>query len=1007
MPTNPQPYTRTTLGAPPDLSKDVEEMKQVMAETKPSGGGYTGGSKATPLDETPSVQSGGYEGGSKATPLTAVDAEPDVTGSEVASTIAKRTTGSAIQSGSVLSGAVMGTKLAAQIPAPGPIKAGLMTLGLTGGAIAGHLYGDGVTNFMEQQGLALSDIKDVRPNLRPFAAFGEVLGGGIPFVGAPLLMARLGIQLPTSYAGDFINSIVRQAAKTPVGFAGSNLAASVQAGVASGAVEAVAPDSPYLRAGAEIIGGATSSLRSKALGMAKDKLMTTLRGLTPHGRQTAAGRTLVNILDEGRRDPHVVLELLSDEKAIQQAIGGPPLTAAQVTGDPVLAEIQAGLSRVNPVLGGQMARQAKGAVTATTNAIRLLRGTGDPMALRQAAELRREQMETALEGMVEEATTKMQRSAAGISADRPQEMARLSKEATTILDETIDRARSIEKQLWKKVADGPLPPEGYDNVLAAYDRAKTEILQQETVHPLIANVVNDIRQAQEVMAQAAYGVGDITPAQIKKAVRQLSIGELSKVRSRFLKLARATVRSNDPNLQHNVKIFNDLADAALLDLEAAGVSAGRNATAAEQTAFDEARTWSRELNNVFTRSMVGDLDEVGRRGQLSYNPESLMRRSLLVGQEMTDTNFKELEVASRFLLDRGRGTPLDTRQYQNMMQIQERALRLIASQSVTRDPVTNVVTGVNTQKLRDMTTKYAEVLDRFPEAKQAIEGAIQSDGGRQAMMAIATEQRGYLSSKSVLAKVLDVESPIEAVRTIFADKNPQGLFQRAATLAKRAGPQAVEGLRAASFESAVASSTMKDGKVSLPALLTALNQPLRPGVPSMTGLMRQQGLITDEEAGLLKQLTDHAERLIATNTATATGHPLEDATDAIVDTMLRVTGSFGGRLFGEGVGKALGQGSSAGTSLIAAQRGSSAARALFEKAGQLKSRTLLEGALRGDPITPGGERFGLLKVLLEKGMTPEKMEQNLMLVNAYLISTGVRTTETLLQGEAANGDARK
>ena len=56
--------------------------------------------------------------------------------------------------------------------------------------------------------------------------------------------------------------------------------------------------------------------------MAKDKLMTTLRGLTPHGRQTAAGRTLVNILDEGRRDPHVVLELLSDEKAIQQTIGG-------------------------------------------------------------------------------------------------------------------------------------------------------------------------------------------------------------------------------------------------------------------------------------------------------------------------------------------------------------------------------------------------------------------------------------------------------------------------------------------------------------------------------------------------------------------------------------------------------------------------------------------------------------------------------------------------------------
>ena len=78
-----------------------------------------------------------------------------------------------------------------------------------------------------------------------------------------------------------------------------------------------------------------------------------------------------------------------------------------------------------------------------------------------------------------------------------------------------------------------LPPEGYDNVLAAYDRAKTEILQQETVHPLIANVVNDIRQSARSHGASRVWRGDITPAQIKKAVRQLSIGELSKVRSRF------------------------------------------------------------------------------------------------------------------------------------------------------------------------------------------------------------------------------------------------------------------------------------------------------------------------------------------------------------------------------------------------------------------------------------------------------------------------------------------
>lgn len=613
-------------------------------------------------------------------------------------------------------------------------------------------------------------------------------------------------------------------------------------------------------------------------------------------------------------------------------------------------------------------------------------------------------MEVAISGMVDDAKTQIQRAAETLSPDKPPDMAKLSKQAAGILDDTIGRTREVEKGLWDLVPDGPLPPEGYQSVLEAYDVAKTQLLKQETINPLVARVVDDIKQAKTVMELAAQGSEKVTPKQIKAAVEQLSIGEMIKMRSKFLRLARASAKANDPDKLNDQRIFTELADATLVDLERAGVSGGPVASAAARTAFDDARTFSRQIKDVFTRSLVGELDEVGRRGQPSYNPESLLRRSLLVGEEMTDTNFKELELASRFLLDRNRGTDLDARQFQNMLQIQERALRLMAAGSVKRDPFTNEVIGVDAQKLRTMSTKYAEVFDRFPEAKQVIDGAIKSEGGLQTMMNIAKEQRGFLAQKSVIAKILDVESPVGAVRTILSDKNPQGLFARAATLAKNSGPEAEAGLRAATFESAIEAATTNRGQVELPALVAALTKPLRPGVPSTLRLLRQQQLITDKEAKLLDQLVDRANHIIDASQSRATGQPIEDTADALIDTIVRITGSFAGTGIEKKVGGLLGQTSSAGTSLIAAKRGSEASRALFAKAGHLKARTLLQGAMRGDPITPGGERFGLLKVLLEKGQAPERLEQNLMLVNAYLLSVGVRTTKEVLQGESTNGN---
>ena len=209
-------------------------------------------------------------------------------------------------------------------------------------------------------------------------------------------------------------------------------------------------------------------------------------------------------------------------------MGGPLLTAGELTGDPIILEVEAALQKMEPTFGGAMVRQLRSAMNATTTAIRLLRGTGDPQAIRTAAELRQQQMDLSLETMDEEAKTVMQRAAEGLSPDRPQDMAQFSRASTTILEETIDRAGVIEEELWTRVPDGILDiRDGFAQTLAAYDTARAQLPQQATIHPFVEQVIGDMRKAVAVMARLAAGeAADISQKDVAMATRQLSIQEM-------------------------------------------------------------------------------------------------------------------------------------------------------------------------------------------------------------------------------------------------------------------------------------------------------------------------------------------------------------------------------------------------------------------------------------------------------------------------------------------------
>jgi hypothetical protein len=886
------------------------------------------------------------------------------------SAVSKRAVGAFAQTAPIIPGVVMGAKLGALVPPPftGPAMAAGATIGLT----SALLFGNSAAELLEDADLAVSDIKHLPPGERPFGAAGEVLGGSAPFLGAPLMAARLGLRLPTSFAGDFLNSIITSAERSPVAFAALEASSTTSAALASGITEAVAPDRPLLRAAAEVSAGLFSPTRIAATLTEKVARPITafVKTLTPGGRMTQAAKFLQEAVETAGEDPASIMAILRE--ADVPGVGGPQLSAAQKSGSRALAEFEADIRAINQKFGADVARQSSDALEATSRAIALLRGTGDPGALRVAAEMRKDQFKTMLQTRLDAGIREVADKAAQISTDTPATRAALSREAEGILDDVLKRSRKVESELWQAVPNLPLQATGADRTLARWSKLRGEMLERATLDPVLTGTVADLRAAKEVMTKAAHGEA-VDAAELAKAQARFSVDHLRKVRSESLDLARQADKAGRRN---DARIYGEMAESVLDDLAEAGVSG-------PGTPLEEARTFSRELNDVFTRTFVGKAEAVGKFGGEVIPPELLLRRALATGEELGALQMRQIEEATRFLADRGRGTPIDSTSFNTIMQAQERIIRLAAAQAVTRDPATGVIQNVSPDKLRAFMTRNEEILQRFPETQRVLQEAVETEVGHRILEAQVKRASTYADKKAIVSKLLDVENPSDAVRGALHSRNPIGQIGAMARLAKQGGPDAVDGLRAALWEDAFRSATMPGGQTSMSHLVSALDDPIRPGNPSLVRLMRQQGLLTAPEGELVQGMVERIRKIELARTARPTGSPPVEQTDAIIDTMIRVVGSRAGSSVAGG---------RTGPQLIAAKRGSEAARAFFEKIPGLKVQNLLIAALRGDPISPGAARYTLLETLLERPTSPARAEDALRQVHAYGVQAGMLAT---------------
>ena len=800
----------------------------------------------------------------------------------------------ALQGAGVLAGAGSGATLGSTFGPVGTVAGGLI------GGYLGYQAGD----LAAEGGLGLRSAQQMPPELRTSGVFGESVGGAIPFAAAPYAAGAAGLRATeravgeigysgaSSAVGRFLNSIVEMVRRRPVVSGIAEAATATSAGGGAALAESIRPGDQGFRSGVETIAGAANPT-ALAIG-ATTKAMSTVRSalqrLSPSGAQTDAARVLQALITQTGEDPALLARALRAAGAPDELSG---LTAAQRTGSPALAALQQHLGRINKQFGAEAEAAARDGLDAIRMLIGQLQRTGDPAALAAAAELRGDYYRTILSQAVEtaraEAVTRAGRVGRGnTTADREN----ISNIARETLDQVIADARAVETDLWSKV-DGTRRVET-SNLQQTYNQIVAETLPELRGKKLPAVVRNFLeRVTQPRKAEFDYDPVTMSVKPMETAASGTNAGEMRKLRSELLALARAA--SRDPDQAGMERIYSDLAEATMDDMDAAFKAAG-------DRAYDEARQFTREMNDTFTRSFVGRATGTGKYGD-RVAPEVLLQKALSTGRQAGSLRLQELAEATRFLNQRGFA---DDSAYRTMMGAQDQVLRIAAAESV--DPKTGVV---DPEKVRTFVKNNVELMRRFPEVAEDLRAAASSATRLRALTNRAQGVQDILDAQGAFGVAMGAnarsvtgkaDAAMKAAERVLVRADQEAELDRLVNIAQggaagRTGrvkmdtPKAMEGLSKALINAAMNKATATDGALNIAQFRDMMTRPVERGQKPLLQLMQEKGLIDPKTAKNMENLFKVEATINEAQNPRTAVQVKESATSQVMTMLARIAGS--------------------------------------------------------------------------------------------------------------------
>jgi hypothetical protein len=818
---------------------------------------------------------------------------------------------------------------AAMIPVP---QAYAIPILAAAGAYGGtYLLGDTLADFFPAP---------PREDLVPYRE-GAITAGGILGASPSSLLVRA----PSAvFVGNNVGSRIHKlitytpefARRNPKTYLGIEALTAGSAGAAGGAAEAFYPGEAGMRFASEF--GASVFTPGKLLLNGINVGYNTLKnvvtrqfneGVVDQERANRLYGVLDGVLKESA--PIRELEQLGTPEALQQASflreryyknlikqlekDFPPdakPTAAQATGDPGLSILELSLARGDSMFKSKVENQALLAMRAQQSLIESLQRIGSPASLSAAAEEQAKLYDSMILGRIGIAERTAKDAVSRISRDDPSSRMLIGDVIKRNVNQALDEARDYEKKLWReafqqsmRVRKGEIVPKTLvpkKTLTTFLDMASNMTPERYLSLPAELRSIMGRLGINET-AIASYQRGMRTPEYLEtgKVPEEFLIGgfrqgrggktiydplgnktpvdELIRIRGDLLGWARDASSSTGQRSPQDARMFGMLAESILDDFSQLNTKA-----------YDRARTFSRSLNDNFTRSYARDMTAVTKAGAERIPPEILVSRMFGRDSDLTFARMEQIEDAvglfgqqydaltkqlaqlraakappSQIAIVRQQlrdMEPLAQASKERVVSVtdaMERVLRL----AMTDPTILNPQTGrVNAQALANWMTRNQANLEKFGSLKNDLKNALDAETALAALndpnSAAARQLRNEQAFSSVLA---GGENPTAAVSDALMSRTPIRDVRELLETAQLGGDSAVQGLKSSILTWAYTKAGGTGNQFSAKAFDDNLFKPLAPGQPSIINVLRTQGMMTADEVKNIRTILARVRRI--------------------------------------------------------------------------------------------------------------------------------------------------
>jgi len=599
------------------------------------------------------------------------------------------------------------------------------------------------------------------------------------------------------------------------------------------------------------------------------------------------------------------------------------LTPAQRLNDPNLLGLERAASQSDPNLRDTLSARAADASETLSEELRAPANGGSLDQVRAFMERRRDTFRSSLTTRVEQAETR--------ARERVQRLdpTRRESDNSVIVREELDRAYNVTKEqeraLWARV------PRSVEVPTVSARTAFNDIVAQ-TGQAQMSDIPAD--------AQRLLGDGGFGPAE--------TVQEMHALYSRLRQLGREARSGPAPN-ENKARISNLIADAILEDL---GATSGDMTPAGR--AINEARVFSREMNEVFNQGTVGMLNAQRRDGGPSVSPEATLSRSVGVGGVRGAIAVDDISRAA------GPGVQPALEDFMRG-RLMERA---------------DGRQGFNPNAAESFVRANRETLQRFPELTGDI-GAAQAAAGRsdfQSERVASILAQLDNPRQNVGAAFLNANAGNEIAAAVFQTRNPA----RAAAALKREARRdqtggALDGLKSGFLDYLTARA--ETGFDDEGRRLTSGNNMFGDlQDPAFRGAMAQ--IFDPQELSRMDRIAREFQGLQGAREASGVSDVIDDAPNSVISLLARTVAARQGARAGAGA---------SGASLLTANFASRRMQSILERLTNDRAEALLRDAVQDRD---------LFVALMTRTQTPEAVRMVETRLTEWLIgSAGVAASE--------------